>query len=125
MKTRREYIAVTLITLGLLTLLALPGILAAIYQRPTSEIILGVVYPWLSYAFGAVFALIGRHYHQMKWRLFLTYCLGMVPLFLIAWVVHTLWSVSPALFGGIAGGYFMGNTTVRILNGEGQASSSN
>jgi hypothetical protein len=125
MKTRREYFALILITLGLLVVLALPGILAAIYQRPTSEIILGVVYPWLCYGLGVVFALIGRHYHQRKWKLFFTYCLGMLPLFIIAWVLHTLWPVSPVLFGVSGGSYVMGNTTVRILIGEVPASSPN
>jgi hypothetical protein len=37
--------------------------------------------------------------------MFLAYCIGTLPLFIIAWGIETLWSIGPSAYGGLAGRY--------------------
>jgi hypothetical protein len=71
MKSFMTYIVVAFATLILFVLLAVPGILAAIYQRSTGEIILGFGSPWLSLGLGVGAARFWQRYPLKRWQVFL------------------------------------------------------
>jgi hypothetical protein len=125
MKSFTTYVIVAFATLGLFVLLFLPGIQAAIYQRSTEEIILGFGYRLLSLGLGAGATWFWQRYPLKRWQVFLAYCIGTIPLFIIAWGIETMWSIGPSAYGGFAGLYCLGVVLMRTLTTKDRSASPN
>jgi hypothetical protein len=129
MKTFMHYVLFVLALAATASLICLPGIFAAIDGKPTLDVVIGLLYPLMSFGLGVPMARLSyqyrqRHprYQQRKWRFALEFLIANISFILLAFasiMIERVWSIRPTHHGGIGGGYLLGYFLVRAILEDG------
>ena len=129
MKTFTHYFLFVLAVVVMASLISLPGILAAIDRKPAQDVVIGFLYPLLSFALGAPMARLSyryrqRHprYQQPRRRIAVELLIASISFILLALAsiaIERVWSITPTQHGGILGGYLLGYFLMQALLGDG------